>query len=678
MPPKISIEQKKIAVNPNLLGHQDYMKAAQFHKKGGEKNLKKAAALYRLASGKGHSISQYNLGIMYEFGNGINQDKNEAFRLYKLAAGHGHREAQYSVGYCYDGGIGVQQDPYEAARWYESAAKQGHHEAQFNLGNLCKAGRGIKKDLRAAMKWYQLAADGGIAVDKTMLNLINMELAATGTGRRKRGAEANSLKELAESGCAQAQAKYAYSLLKIKGRGVQKNQEQAVRWYTAAAEQGNSIAQYNLAILYGNGIVVAKNVNEAFRLYKLAAEQGDENAQYNLAICYRDAIGTLRDEKLATDWCTAAAKQGHALAQTNLAICYWEGQSVDKDFHQAIEWFYAAAAQGQPQALVNLGRAYYNSGRFEEAMATWQKGADQGFFTLKLCVIMCYLRGVGVIENWPYAEKLYAQAIKDFSNITLTEEDKKNLETIKVEIKSRRTFKIRPRWELPQEKLADELTEYYRGTFRPIVRKPASALPVGAPLMSKVPMILPAPLPIRVPSVPKAPILPAPFVFEPVGEKMVPLEAPAKAWPSTEPNFIYSLGKDVYPFYLTIQDMDKDNPHQYAAIHPSVLKGRMPPEIFEEFKRELEKGLFARAKGEAGLKYIGQTQISFGKLVRSFTIYALKLKGRNGNWRGLCYLRPDNLIECHVVFEHKGTDYPGAIEKLKAIIYKEVLALGLI
>jgi uncharacterized protein len=42
---------------------------------------------------QGDSNSQFNLGTMYEFGNGVNQDINYAIGWYYLAAQQGHPES---------------------------------------------------------------------------------------------------------------------------------------------------------------------------------------------------------------------------------------------------------------------------------------------------------------------------------------------------------------------------------------------------------------------------------------------------------------------------------------------------------------------------------------------------------------------------------------------------------
>jgi|GEM_PF-6736013 len=64
-----------------------------------------------------------------------------------------------------------------------------------------------------------------------------------------------------------------------KGNGVIRNEEEAVRLYRLAADQGHAHAQVNLGLMYVKGLGVAKDEREAARLFRLAADQGDAVAQ---------------------------------------------------------------------------------------------------------------------------------------------------------------------------------------------------------------------------------------------------------------------------------------------------------------------------------------------------------------------------------------------------------------
>jgi TPR repeat protein len=95
------------------------------------------------------------------------------------------------------------------------------------------------------------------------------------------------------------------------GRGVDKNNREAVKWYRLAAEQGDAMAQLCLGAMYDDGGKgVPRNAPEAVKWYRLAAEQGDRTAQFNLGNMYADGDGVPQDHVLAHMWLNLSAAQG--------------------------------------------------------------------------------------------------------------------------------------------------------------------------------------------------------------------------------------------------------------------------------------------------------------------------------------------------------------------------------
>ncbi len=82
-----------------------------------------------------------------------------AHKEFLQLAKEGHASAQYNLGFLYDYGEGVQQDLGEAAKWYRKAAEQGLAQAQFSLGIMYESGTGVSRDLARSYKWYSVAAE---------------------------------------------------------------------------------------------------------------------------------------------------------------------------------------------------------------------------------------------------------------------------------------------------------------------------------------------------------------------------------------------------------------------------------------------------------------------------------------------------------------------------------------
>ncbi|MGH7181126.1 MAG: tetratricopeptide repeat protein, partial [Nitrospiraceae bacterium] len=91
-----------------------------------------AARIFRPLAEQGDAKAQYNLGVMYDKGQGLPQDYQEALKWYRKAAEQG--QAQNNLGAMYDDGQGVPQGYQEALKWYRKAAEQGQVQAQYNLG----------------------------------------------------------------------------------------------------------------------------------------------------------------------------------------------------------------------------------------------------------------------------------------------------------------------------------------------------------------------------------------------------------------------------------------------------------------------------------------------------------------------------------------------------------------
>jgi len=84
---------------------------------------------YRLAAHQGHAGAQYDLGVMYDNGQGVAQNYAEALKWLRLAADQGHAGAQFGLGVMYANGQGVAQNYVQAHMWFNLAAAQGDAKA---------------------------------------------------------------------------------------------------------------------------------------------------------------------------------------------------------------------------------------------------------------------------------------------------------------------------------------------------------------------------------------------------------------------------------------------------------------------------------------------------------------------------------------------------------------------
>lgn len=102
----------------------------------------------------------------------------ESFWKIYTDALRGDRDAQYQVGVMFERGMGVEKDDTKAAEWYEKAAVQGHVDAQYNIAIMYASGRGVTRNEPIAMMWLALAAkQGDKEARKLLLDLIDGKLA---------------------------------------------------------------------------------------------------------------------------------------------------------------------------------------------------------------------------------------------------------------------------------------------------------------------------------------------------------------------------------------------------------------------------------------------------------------------------------------------------------------------
>jgi len=88
----------------------------------------------------------------------IRGDYELAWQEWLSLGERGHQSAQYNLGVLYSIGLGVEQDDEEAAKWFRRAADRGLPAAQMRLGTAYLEGKGVSEDLKEAYFWFSLAA----------------------------------------------------------------------------------------------------------------------------------------------------------------------------------------------------------------------------------------------------------------------------------------------------------------------------------------------------------------------------------------------------------------------------------------------------------------------------------------------------------------------------------------
>ena len=190
------------------------------------------------------STSAFNrIGVMYERGEGVEQNYDTAIAWYKKGADAGDIYAIKNLAYIYSSSDFGEQNYIEAIKWYKKAAELGDTQAMYDIGCLYdEGGNGIARDLESARKWYKMASERGDDWATFKLGILYYE----GKGVKKDYAEAMRLFQKAGNGT----AKFYIGEMYRKGQGVDKDYIKALDYYQSATEEDSDEAYWG--ILHGS------------------------------------------------------------------------------------------------------------------------------------------------------------------------------------------------------------------------------------------------------------------------------------------------------------------------------------------------------------------------------------------------------------------------------------------
>jgi hypothetical protein len=97
------------------------------------KDYATALKQFRALAAKGDANAQFDLGMMYQNGDGVTAEDKEAFGWFRKAAEQGVAQAQAQLGVMYYSGEGVGQSDAQAAAWFGKARGQGFVDPRADL-----------------------------------------------------------------------------------------------------------------------------------------------------------------------------------------------------------------------------------------------------------------------------------------------------------------------------------------------------------------------------------------------------------------------------------------------------------------------------------------------------------------------------------------------------------------
>jgi TPR repeat protein len=298
----------------------------------------------------------------------------------KLAADQGNAQSQYDLGRMYEEGQGVKQDVGKAMQYYLKSALQGHAKAQYDLGLMYSKLPANKKNEEEAIKWIQTAMDGFRQAAEKGDAEAQCRLGEIYDIAKKESHRYDTLK----NECQNKRVKTIASALGLYSgeKNAKWFEEESARWFQMAtegfrhsAEQGDLKSQFELGGIYCWFLSGRENEKKGVQWFQKAAELGFVDAQYELGYMY--STGWCVEEQdiaEALKWYTRAAEQEHSSAQTQLARIYAGcDELTEPDYAQALKWYLKIAERSDGTALYNIGVIYAKGQGVTQNLAEAQK-----------------------------------------------------------------------------------------------------------------------------------------------------------------------------------------------------------------------------------------------------------------------------------------------------------------
>lgn len=127
----------------------------------GRFRFRRAAAVWTLATWLGAAAIAAAPDTPTTFGDGLEAyqsgDYVRALGIWRPLAELGSPEAQFNLGLLFQQGNGVEADAARAYEWYRKAAEGGYPRAQYRVAEMLERGVGVRADLARAHFWFGMA-----------------------------------------------------------------------------------------------------------------------------------------------------------------------------------------------------------------------------------------------------------------------------------------------------------------------------------------------------------------------------------------------------------------------------------------------------------------------------------------------------------------------------------------
>ncbi|VDO04498.1 unnamed protein product [Rodentolepis nana] len=338
---------------------------------------------------------------------------DDILAYYKFVADSDNVTAQVTLGQLYyNGQHGIDLNHKLALFYFKRAAESGSSLAMAYLGEMYLVGSpDVPKDEALALSYLQRAASAGNPMALTGLGLAYLHGRAGLTPDPVKAMD--YFVKAADQGWPEAQLQLG--LLFMGTLGFKADYKMALKYFTLASQQGNTLAFYNLGQMHATGMGVFRSCSTATELFKNVAERGRWSQL--LTSAYLEYWSG--NHEVALIQYLALAELGYEVAQSNVALIL-EEEKFDfipdlERYKRAFVYWKRSASQGSSTSRVKLGDYhFYGLGtevNYDQAIQEYRIASDvlrnaQAMFNLGYM----HEHGLGFKRDIHLAKRFYDMA----------------------------------------------------------------------------------------------------------------------------------------------------------------------------------------------------------------------------------------------------------------------------
>ncbi|MDR1955155.1 MAG: sel1 repeat family protein [Candidatus Methanoplasma sp.] len=232
------------------------------------------------AAGQGNPMAQFMTGYMYGRGIGVFQDISEQELWYAKTGLKGNGELFYWIGRNFEYGLfNVGIDLFEAGRWYKMGADMGHEKCTICWQSVLSTLGGRRHDSLEERETKLMESD----VEKEKFEREEA-LAAADHFLETGDEESAFINYTIAAELGNPVAMFALAMMYHAGVYVKRDDKIALELMKKASVAGSEDAQFAVGTMYEEGRGLKKELDEAIKYYTMAAANGYLAAYYRLSL----------------------------------------------------------------------------------------------------------------------------------------------------------------------------------------------------------------------------------------------------------------------------------------------------------------------------------------------------------------------------------------------------------